>query len=144
VCGRANERASLSALILARRGQGLFKQRVRQVEVRCRITGVDRIEHLRASHCEPWRDSTDSERLDGKNGLLLTPSIDHLFDRGFISFEPGGRLLVLPVAHRASLERMGVPMGGRVNVGAFSAGQRRYLEFHQERVFLEANVERGR
>jgi hypothetical protein len=38
-----------SALILARRGQGLFKQRVRQVEMRCRITGVDRIEHLRAS-----------------------------------------------------------------------------------------------
>jgi hypothetical protein len=27
---------------------------------------------------------------------------------------------------------MGVPLGERVNVGAFSAGQRRYLEFHQE------------
>jgi hypothetical protein len=133
-----------SALILARRGQGLFKQRVRQVEVRCRITGVDRIEHLRASHCKPWRDSTDSERLDGENGLLLTPSIDHLFDRGFISFEPDGRLLVSPVAHRASLERMAVPVGERVNVGAFSAGQRRYLEFHQERVFLEAKVGRAR
>ena len=35
-----------TALILARRGQGLFKQRVRQVEVKCRITGVDRIEHF--------------------------------------------------------------------------------------------------
>jgi hypothetical protein len=115
-------------------------QRVRQVEVRCRITGVDRIEHLRASHCKPWRDSSDSERLDGENGLLLTPTIDHLFDRGFISFETDGRLLVSPVAHRPSLERMGVPLGGRVNVGTFSAGQRRYLAFHQERVFLEARV----
>jgi hypothetical protein len=65
---------------------------VREVEVKCRITGVDRVEHLRASHCKPWRDSTDSERLDGENGLLLTPTIDHLFDRGFISFETGGRL----------------------------------------------------
>jgi putative restriction endonuclease len=131
-----------SALILARRGQGLFKQRVRQVEVKCRITGVDRVEHLRASHCKPWRDSTDSERLDGENGLLLTPTIDHLFDRGFISFETGGRLLVSPVAHRPSLERMAVPVGERVNVGAFSEGQRRYLEFHQERVFLQAKVQR--
>jgi hypothetical protein len=68
------------------------------------------IEHLRASHCKPWRDSDDSERLDGENGLLLTPSIDHLFDRGFISFENNGRLLVSPVAHQPSLEKMGVPV----------------------------------
>lgn len=33
--------------------------------------------------------------------------------------------------------------GERLNVGAFSAGQRAFLEFHRERVFLEAAVERG-
>lgn len=131
-----------SALILARRGQGLFKQRVRQVEKSCRITGVDRVEHLRASHCKPWRDSTHAERLDGENGLLLTPSIDHLFDRGFISFESNGRLLVSPVADGESLKRMGVRVDTEVNVGTFSSGQRRFLEFHRERVFLEAKVER--
>jgi hypothetical protein len=39
---------------------------------------------------------------------------------------------------------MGVRVGERVDVGAFSAGQRQYLEFHRERVFLEAKVaERG-
>jgi putative restriction endonuclease len=131
-----------TALIIARRGQGLFKQRVRQIERRCRITGVERIEHLIASHCKPWRDSDDSERLDGENGLLLTPSIDHLFDRGFISFERNGDLLVSPVADREALERMGVPMRGKHNVGRFSEGQRTYLEFHQERVFLASSVER--
>jgi predicted restriction endonuclease len=67
------------------------------------------LEHLRASHSKPWRDSSNEERLDGENGLLLTPSIDHLFDRGFISFRSDGRLLVSPVAHAGSLERMGVP-----------------------------------
>jgi hypothetical protein len=51
-----------------------------------RITGVGRREHLRASHIQPWRDSENDARLDGENGLLLTPTIDHLFDRGFISF----------------------------------------------------------
>ena len=40
----------------------------------------------------------------------LTPSIDHLFDRGFISFLDDGRLLISPVAHQASLVRMGVPV----------------------------------
>lgn len=78
------------SIIRSRRGQGLFKQRVLALEKRCRITGVERIEHLVASHCKPWRDSSNTERLNGENGLLLTPSIDHLFDRGFIGFEDTG------------------------------------------------------
>jgi hypothetical protein len=32
------------------------------------------------------------------NGLLLTPSADHLFDRGFISFDDKGELLASRVA----------------------------------------------
>ena len=51
------------AVILARRRQGLFKQRVMQLERACRITGVNREEHLRASHCKPWRDASNEERL---------------------------------------------------------------------------------
>lgn len=125
-------------LVLSRRGQGKFRDNVSRIETHCRITGVNRPEHLIASHCKPWRDSDNAERLDGENGLLLTPSIDHLFDRGFISFENSGQLLVSPVAHEVSLRKMGVPVGQRVNVGGFSDGQRRYLEFHRESVFLQA------
>jgi putative restriction endonuclease len=60
------------AIVLARRGQVPFKKRVMKIEHACRITGVNREEHLRASHCKPWRDATNEERLDGENGLLLT------------------------------------------------------------------------
>lgn len=129
------------AVVQARRGQGLFKRNVYTIEKRCRVTGVDRLEHLIASHTKPWRDCVSAEeRLDAENGLLLTPSIDHLFDRGFISFENNGRLLVAPVAHRESLQRMGIPVGSRVNVGHFTEGQKKYLEFHRESVFLEARI----
>jgi hypothetical protein len=51
------------ALVLARRGQGLFRARVQAIETHCRVTRVDRPEHLRASHCKPWRDSSNEERL---------------------------------------------------------------------------------
>jgi len=125
-------------LVLARRGQGKFRQEVSRIETHCRVTGVNRPEHLIASHCKPWRDSDNAERLDGENGLLLTPSIDHLFDRGFISFENNGELLVSRVAHKFSLRKMGVPVGVKFNAGAFSDGQRRYLNFHRESVFLQA------
>ncbi len=127
------------ALVKARRGQGLFKQNVRAIETHCRITRVDRIEHLIASHCKPWRDcETNRERLDGENGLLLTPTMDHLFDRGYISFEGKGDLLVSPVAHKESLLRMGIDPEKRANVGVFSEGQRAYLDYHREQVFIEA------
>jgi putative restriction endonuclease len=127
-------------LILARRGQGRFREGVQQIEHACRVTRVDRPEHLRASHCKPWRDCSDAERLDRNNGLLLTPSVDHLFDRGFISFEQDGRLLLSPVAHRESLRRMGIPLDPAANVGKFAEGQARFLEYHRDLVLLSARV----
>lgn len=130
------------AVVMARRGQGLFKQNVQRIERECRITKVDRIEHLRASHCKPWRDSDNAERLDGENGLLLTPDVDHLFDRGFISFEGNGKILVSPVAHRESIRRMGLEDALHANVGGFTAAQEGFLAFHRESVFLEARYNR--
>ena len=126
------------AIVRARVGQGLFKERVSLIETKCRITGVENPVHLVASHCKPWRDSTNEERLDGENGLLLTPSIDHLFDRGFIGFENNGKLIISPVAHRPSHERMGVETRQLVNVGSFSSGQMQFLDFHRNSVFLES------
>jgi len=124
------------ALIRARRGQGLFKQRVLQIERRCRITGVDKLIHLVASHCKPWRDSSNEERLDGENGLLLTPTVDHLFDRGFIGFEDDGTLIISPVADRPSLQRMGIDVNRITNVGGFTEGQKTFLDFHRNSVLL--------
>lgn len=126
------------AIVRARVGQGLFKERVSMIETKCRVTGVENPVHLVASHCKPWRDSTNEERLDGENGLLLTPSIDHLFDRGFIGFENNGKLIISPVADRPSLDRMGVETQQLVNVGSFSSGQKQFLDFHRNSVFLQS------
>jgi hypothetical protein len=70
--------------------------------------------------------------------LLLTPSIDHLFDRGFIGFENSGALIMSPVAHQPSLQRMGVEMQRPAHVGGFTEGQRRFLVFHRDKVLLRA------
>jgi putative restriction endonuclease len=63
---------------------------------------------LIGSHIKPWRECSNEERLQGTNGLLLTPSADPLFDRAFISFDDNGELLVSRVADVRSLKRMGV------------------------------------
>jgi putative restriction endonuclease len=87
---------------------------------------------------QPWRDSTNEERLNGENGLLLTPSIDHLFDRGFIGFEDNGRLSISPVAHRPSLQRICIDATKAVNVGGFTSGQKHFLDFHRNTVLLQS------
>ena len=69
-----------AAVIQARRGQGLFRRRVEKREASCRVTHVNDPVYLRASHIKPWRKSTDKEKLDGNNGLMLSPHIDMLFD----------------------------------------------------------------
>jgi putative restriction endonuclease len=129
-----------TAVVLARRGQGLFRVKVASIEKACRLTRTTNMEYLRASHTKPWRDATNEERLDGENGFLLTPDVDLLFDRGFISFENTGRVLVSPVADVASIQRMGITQEMLQNVGTFSDGQRKYLDYHRENVFLEAKV----
>ena len=130
------------SIVLSRRGQGVFRARVAKIENRCRVTGATNPEYLRASHTKPWRDANNAERLDGENGLLLSPDVDLLFDRGFISFENGGKVLVSPVADMLTIEKLGIRPEMLKNVGAFSAGQRGYLEFHREAVFLEARLKR--
>lgn len=122
----------------SRIGQGLFKRRVSLIEKSCRITKVGNIDHLIGSHIKPWKVSNNRERLDGENGLLLTPSIDHLFGNGYISFKNDGGLIVSVRADQASLVKMGVPLANDLNVGGFSKKQSEYLEYHRDEILLRA------
>ena len=66
--------------------------------------------------------------------MLLTPTIDPLFDKDFISFEGDGELILSPVADRTSLQRMGIQIDHRTKVGAFSDGQRKFLDYHRDNI----------
>jgi putative restriction endonuclease len=120
-------------LVKSRRGQGVYRQNLESFERSCRITGVVNLRYLRASHIKPWRASTNFEKLDGNNGLLLSPHIDHLFDQGFISFANDGELLVSPKADPDTLIRWGIEP--ERNCKPFRLEQQPYLAFHREFVF---------
>ena len=117
-------------IVKSRRGQGVFRDNVESREPKCRITGVSNPRYLRASHIKPWRKSSDIEKIDGNNGLMLAPHIDFLFDRGFVSFEDDGTLIVSVQIEDGALESWGIP--SVVNVGMFSPEQAVYLKFHRE------------
>lgn len=120
-------------LISARRGQGIFKANVRLNEDRCRLTEVTDPQFLIASHIKPWRDCNDQEKLDGCNGLLLSPHVDRMFDRGIISFEDDGTILKSKRLSDEVWDAWG--LSGVDNVGAFKGAQIEYLAHHRSKVF---------
>ncbi|MBI5942141.1 MAG: HNH endonuclease [Caulobacterales bacterium] len=136
------------SIVLARRGQGRFRMNVEALEPACRVTGVTDPTLLIASHIKPWRLCLDAnERLDGMNGLMLTPDVDLLFDRGFISFDDDGGVRVSSRVRLDDLGRLGL---GHLawnstgfaeapaiwNAEEFRPKQREYLGFHRSVVFL--------
>jgi L-ascorbate metabolism protein UlaG (beta-lactamase superfamily) len=101
---------------------------------------VNEPRHLKASHIKPWRDATDTERLDGANGLLLSPHIDHLFDEGHITFSNSQELVIVPEVRDKLLDAWGIDAG--VHVGEFSREQNAYLDYHRVNVFKHALLDR--
>lgn len=120
-------------LVKSRRGQGIYRQNLEALEKACRITRVTNRRHLRASHIKPWRASTNFEKLDGNNGLLLSPHIDHLFDQGFISFADDGTLMVSRHVDVDTLILWAIDP--EINYGPFRHQQLPYLTYHREFIF---------
>ena len=123
-------------LIKARRGQGIFKSNVRFNEDKCRFTGVSNSRLLIASHIKPWAESSDKEKLDGCNGLLLSPHIDCLFDSGLISFKNDGKVLISSKLDRKVLQKWGIEKVKKV--GRFNPQQCVYLRYHRSRKFKKS------
>jgi hypothetical protein len=116
-------------------GQGLFRTRIRQFERGCRLTGISNPRLLVASHIKPWRDSSHAERVDGANGLLLTPHVDRLFDRGLITFLDNGDVRVSTRLPAADLQRLGLATKATGNTGPFHPAQLPYLDWHRRHCF---------
>ena len=122
------------SLVRARVGQGEFREALLEVWGGCALTGIDRADLLRASHIKPWRFSSNQERLNRFNGLLLLPQYDHLFDRGYITFDDQGRIEPSPAISSLPADRLGVDLGSRIR--RVSQEHFPFLDYHRKEVFL--------
>lgn len=119
------------ALVKARLGQGQFRSRLEQRwGGQCAVSGCGIREVLRASHIKRWAESTDKERLDPANGLLLIANLDCLFDRGVISFTNDGRMLMSETLSQRDRQLLQVPANIRLPL---SRNEMEYLAHHRVR-----------
>ena len=72
------------------------------------------------------------ERLDPFNGLLLSPSIDAVFDKGLISFDHQGEILISNAISSGNLECLGVTWNQKL---AMTPERHLYMDYHRNHVF---------
>jgi len=135
--------------VVTRRGQGLFRGRVMaNYEHACAFCGLRARRPARsssllvASHILPWKDATDHQRLDPRNGLALCGTHDRAFDWGLMTLDESQRIVVSralredyePVT-RIEADFMALH-GAELHHGLeFIAPHETYVEHHRQRVF---------
>jgi putative restriction endonuclease len=122
-------------VVKSRLGQGKFRERlIAYWDGRCAVTGVDHPTLLTASHIKPWRISSNSERLNPSNGLLLIPQYDRLFDRGLVTFDRDGAIMISKGFPEELWSRSGISPAARL---VRTDGETRdFLDFHKSKVFV--------
>lgn len=121
-------------LIMARRGQGVFRHNVKLIEKRCRITLMEDSRHLIASHIKPWKVAQGDEKISQNNGLMLSPHVDHLFDGGLLSFENSGKLLVSESLSQELLDKWNLPRN--LDSPSLNTEQQFFMDYHRNFVFV--------
>ena len=116
-------------------GQDIYRKGLMQYwGSACAITGIALPEVLRASHARPWAEcDTDAQRLDVFNGFLLNANLDALFDRGLISFDAVGKMLLSSKISEVQLQLLGLSEG--LKLRWIAPEHQCYLEWHRMNVF---------
>jgi putative restriction endonuclease len=117
-------------LIKARYGQGKYREKLLEQCPYCPITMVSDDRLLIAGHIKPWSKSDDAEKIDPQNGFMFTPTIDWLFDKGFISFSDDKRILLSPFLSNMTYSKLGL-VDNKIITHLPMHGREKYLEYHR-------------
>lgn len=124
------------AITKIRIGQSQFRKNILNSNNNsCAFTEINDPELLIASHIKPWKESTNKQRRDFNNGLLLTPTFDKLFDKFLITFSEQGAIvwttnrLTKSIIEKLKLS-ITVDKESLINI---NESNRTYFEFHRQK-----------
>lgn len=118
-------------LVTSRVGQGAYRKGIiHRWDYKCAVTSFDKLDVLIASHIVPWADSTNDERMDLNNGILLSPTYDALFDRHLITFENNGKIILSDSIESQAFAKIGVT--GKELIKDIRTDNHPYLEKHRQ------------
>ncbi len=135
-----NSKSNLSqkmkeTMIKARTGQGEYRNKLLLECPYCPFTLVNDERLLIASHIKPWSKSNDKEKIDPKNGFMLTPTYDRLFDQGFITFDDNKKLYVSPWISPMNQKRLNIYTNKFIEYLQLDEKRIEYLKYHRENIY---------
>ena len=120
------------SIILSRIGQGKFREELIELWKGCAISKFEDSKFLIASHIKPWKKSTNQEKIDKYNGLLLLPTYDKLFDLGFISFDDSGKIIISKLLN--SFDQLNINNNIIIDI---KNNNKKYLKYHREEMLKQ-------
>jgi hypothetical protein len=114
-------------------GQDWYRAQLLKIwEHKCAVTGFSNPKILVASHIKPWSLCTEEEKLDENNGILLSPSLDALFDKHLISFKDTGEIIINPNISDEEALKLGVHR--QMKLRTVFEGMLKYLKEHRQKM----------
>ncbi len=101
----------------------------------CPITRISDERLLIASHIKPYAVSTEQEAFDHKNGFMLSPLYDKLFDQGFISFDSNKCMMVSNWISPNNQIQCKIKEGQFIQLLPLDEQRESYLQYHRKFVF---------
>ncbi|MDC7241226.1 MAG: HNH endonuclease signature motif containing protein [Spirochaetales bacterium] len=121
------------AIIQSRIGQGFYRRRSIELWGRCSVTSFSKTNILIASHIKPWKYSDNVERINPYNSLLLVPTIDKLFDKGYIGFDSNGRIMLSERISDSEYQKINITKD--LSLRSVPSETKDFLDYHSEYIF---------
>lgn len=133
--------AELQIKTKMRRGKEQFTESLLPLwKSECPLCGIAIRDVLKATPAKPWKDSSDEERLDPFNGVLLCANHSALYTAGYIAFTGGGRLHISSQISPQDYDAYRLKKNTKIGVSPEHAP---YLRWHKRIVFAETQKNGG-
>lgn len=118
--------------IKQRKGQNELRNYLLKKGCKCKICDVNNPNFLTVSHIKMWCYSDNKERIDENNVFLLCPNHDALFDKGYISFDSDGHILISSTLDKDHRKLLNIDENITIML---SEENKKYLKWHRENRF---------
>ena len=120
------------AVIKARVNHSDFRKRLLEKYSHCLLCGVNHHSLLNASHIIPWAKCKGKDRTNVNNGLLLCPGHDRVFDRGYISFDEDGKIMISSQLSADDCTFINLNEDMKIEL---NEEMKHYMEYHRTKIF---------
>lgn len=115
-----------------RKGQHQFRKNIIKGAKRCEATLSELIDLCESCHIKPYSLCEEEEKLDPNNAILFLASIHKAFDKGYISFNKNGKILLSSELSDWEVQSLGLTGNERIRMPGLRP---KYMKYHRENIF---------